>query len=234
MHFDVETLESQPQPETPPVLETTHNGVYWVHYTGASQPNPIPVPNADHKIVTFARDGRMFIRIYLGSPKQQSPEEDADDEYDFAKDDVDSRSATPHDDGYMFVAGSRPSVDWQTDVPERLVFSSVNWNQTSPGAASLDESVPPDENLKLLSVEQSRTSYNQRIGEAGGDAMDVDENCDQYARFLSGETAVRKSRTPFHKEISAFAPAVARAWSPIKEEDYVSSIRNKRKPQDTC
>jgi hypothetical protein len=220
-----EVIDSNSQPASPPVLKTTHNGLYWVHHTGAAQPKPIPVPNEEKKIVTFARDGRMFIRMYLGSPRQQSEHEDADDERESARSDSDPRSATPDDDGYMFVAGTQSSVDWQADLPERPMFSPVNWNQSSPGVASLEESIPPEETVPVSG--QFPTPYNERIAaEAGNDAIDVDENYDQYARSMSGQTAVGKSQTPFHKEVSPFASAVEN-WkisSPVKEGNHVSNL----------
>lgn len=224
MEIDEEVLHSNSQPASPPVLKTTHNGLYWVHHTGAAQPKLIPVPNEEKKIVTFARGGRMFIRMYLGSPTQQSEDEDADDERESARSDSVSRSATPDDDGYMFVAGTQQSVDWQADLPERPMFSPVNWNQSSPGVASLDESIPPEETVPVS--EQLPTPYNERIAEARDHAIDVDENYDQYARSMSGRTAIGKSQTPFHKEVSPFASAVenCKIPTPVKEGNHVSSL----------
>lgn len=218
MEVDEEVIEPQSQPASAPAIETTHNGVYWVHHTGASEPEPIPVPAKDKKIVTFARNGRLFIRIYLGSPRQQSEDEDADDECDFTETEIDSQPDTQDDDGHMLVAGGQ-----QTRSSERPMFSPVDWNQSSPGAASLDESVPPDQ--KLPSDGHSLPPHEKTFNNSGADAMDVDENYDQYARSMSGTTAVRESETPFQAENSPVASTAEKfGWSLVKEGNHVSSI----------
>lgn len=203
---------SQSQQRSPIAVQNDADELVWKYENGQDQPHP--VPNETKRIVTFARNGRLFIRIFLGPPKEEVVEEDteveeaewADNEYSDDETVTDDRSATPSDDGLMIVAAKDAAVEMES---ERPVFKRINWGGKTVRSVINDENTAPE--------------HVEGMVDAGYDAMDFEMESARYDRSMSGETVVRKSVTPFEKAVSPFS--ARKGSAPVKEGEDVSCLR---------
>jgi hypothetical protein len=202
---------SQSPQRSPVATRNDDNELVWKYEDGLDQ--PYPAPNETKRIVTFARNGKLFIRIFLGPPKEVVEEDTevdegewADNEYSDDETVTDGRSVTPSDDGFMIVAAQDSAVEMELQKP---VFKRINWGGKTLPSVRNDENVAPD--------------YVEGKVDAGFDDMDFEMESAWDDRSMSGETVVRKSVTPFEKAMSPFS--ARKGPSPVKEGEDVSCRR---------